>query len=105
MKITNVTLTHNGSQWVRLQIQKVVPKFVWRDWRPAGYTDDLGIIADRNQWVDEQLPGWYSTVDRNEWHEMLDWAEENLKGGFAAKSHYFILDSDADVAWFMLRWG
>ncbi len=46
----------------------------YRPYYPSGYTDDLGIIADRNQWVPAQLPGWYVMV-RN--HDVITWLEEN----------------------------
>ena len=34
----------------------------YRCGHPAGWTDDLGIIADKNQWVREELPGWYCYI-------------------------------------------
>jgi hypothetical protein len=96
-------VTMHKPRW--MQVRKVVPKFTWSDWRPAGYTDDLGIIADRNQWVPEVIGGYCSDIDPQEYTAMREWCEKNLKhGDWCTGAYYIILQNDADVAWFMLRW-
>jgi hypothetical protein len=103
--ISQKKITINASYGRWAQIKRVVPKFVWRDWRPAGYTDDLGIIADRNQWVEEVTPGWISDIDPQEYMAMHEWCEQNLKhGDWCTGVYYIILQREEDVAWFMLRW-
>jgi hypothetical protein len=80
---------------------------------PAGYTDDLGIIADRDQWVDEVIPGWYarnfisqskrSWVNTDSDTAMREWCEENLKGYWEIKGYVLMTDPD-DVTLFKMRW-
>jgi len=77
---------------------------------PAGYTDDLGIIADRNQWIKGAAPGWYfllapygetdvSALD------VRSWCEDNMSGHWTYNgSHSFYLADDGDAALFKLRW-
>jgi hypothetical protein len=89
--------------------EKIKPNFRWVDWQPAGYTDDLGIIADRNQWVEEVVGGYYSVIDAQDYLPMREWCEQNFKHGdwrtdFAGGLVYIILQNEKDVAWFMLRW-
>lgn len=101
--ITSPWVTCNNSPWV--ERKRIVPKFRWVDGHPAGYTDDLGIIADRDQWVDEVSPGWYSAFEPQEYSAMREWCEKNLKhGDWHFGVHHVILQNDADVTWFMLRW-
>ena len=96
-------VTTHTPKWV--QIKRIVPKFVWRDWRPAGYTDDLGIIADRNQWVEEETPGWISNIDPQDYIPMREWCEQHLKhSDWCTGVYYIILQREEDVSWFMLRW-
>ena len=102
-----MTITVLKARWQ--SVRKVVPKFVWRDWRPAGYTDDFGIIADRNQWVEAVSPGWISDIEPQEYTAMREWCEQNLKHGDWCTGvyysvYYIILQNDEDVAWFLLRW-
>jgi hypothetical protein len=107
MSYTSLTqkITINASYGKWVQIKRVVPKFVWRNGHPAGYTDDLGIIADRNQWVEEVTPGWYSDIDPQEYMAIREWCEQNLKhGDWCTGVYYVILQREEDVAWFMLRW-
>ena len=93
----------NFAKWE--QIKRVVPKFTWRDWRPAGYTDDLGIIADRNQWVEEVTGGYCSEIDPQDYMAIREWCEQNLKhGDWCTGVYYIILQREEDVAWFLLRW-
>ena len=92
-------------KWKWAQLKRVVPKFTWNDWRPAGYTDDLGIIADRNQWVEEVIGGYSSDVDPQEYTDMREWCEKNLNhGDWCTGAYYIILQREEDVAWFLLRW-
>ena len=103
MSVTSVTYGKWVQKWV--QIKRVVPKFVWRTGHAAGYTDDLGIIADRNQWMDAEISGWISDIDPQDYVPMREWCEQNLKhGGWWVGVYYIILQNDEDVAWFMLRW-
>jgi hypothetical protein len=89
----------------RVQVRKIVPKFTYRRGHPAGYTDDLGIIADRNQWVEEVTGGYYSEVDPQEYIAMHEWCEQNFKhGDWCTGVYYVILQNEKDVAWFMLKW-
>ena len=98
-----MTITVLKPRWV--QIKRVVPKFVWRNGNPAGYTDDLGIIADRNQWIPGTKQGWYSDIDPQDYIPMREWCEQHLKhGDWCTGVYYIILQNESDVAWFMLRW-
>lgn len=104
MSITTTTVFN--PKWVQFKRKRVVPKFVWRNGNPAGYTDDLGIIADRNQWVEAVSPGWYSDIDPQDYGDMREWCKQTLKhGDWCTGPYYIILQNDEDVAWFMLRWG
>jgi len=95
----------NSSYGKWVQVRRVAPKFVWRNGHPAGYTDDLGIIADRNQWMDAEISGWISDIDPQDYVPMREWCEQNLKhGGWWTGVYYIILQREEDVAWFMLRW-
>ena len=74
---------------------------------PEGYTDDLGIIADRNQWVPEQLPGWYFIISYST--DIHDWCENNLMGywkcvGFFSGRRTYYVSSDSDAVLFKMRW-
>ena len=103
--ITQKKIAINASYRKWVQIKRVVPNFRWRNGHPAGYTDDLGIIADRNQWVSEVTGGYYSDIDPQDYVPMREWCEQNLKhGGWWVGVYYIILQNDEDVAWFMLRW-
>jgi len=61
--VSVTTTTVFNPKWVQFKRKRVVPKFVWRTGHAAGYTDDLGIIADRNQWMDAEISGWISDID------------------------------------------
>ena len=101
----NQKIAVNSSYGKWVQIKRVVPEFVWRNGHPAGYTDDLGIIADRNQWVDAEIPGWISNIDPQDYVPMREWCEQNLRnGGWWTGVFYIILQREEDVAWFLLRW-
>lgn len=92
-------------KWVPLKREKIKPKFRYQRGHPAGYTDDLGIIADRNQWVAEQRRGWQSEIDPQDYEGIREWCEQNLKRGTWYTGLYFIfIENEEDMSWFMLRW-
>ena len=89
--------------------------FQYQTARPGGYTDDLGIMADENTYVDPQYAGWVfscygSTHDSD--NEFIEWCNDSKikywnpgwRAGeprsFARK--YFVSPSDADAI--ILRW-
>ena len=87
------------------KVEHLVPKFTWRNGHPAGYTDDLGIIADRNQWVKEQKSGWFSDIDPRDHMAIREWCEQNVTHGYwYTGDYYLVLEDEKDVAWFLLRW-
>jgi len=80
---------------------------------PAGYTDDLGILADRNQWALERRPGWYGyardyTIDSL--RPMNHWCKQNLKEDswhVKTSGEGFIevyIQNEKDYIMFLLRW-
>lgn len=76
---------------------------------PAGYTDDLGIIADRNQWIPERLPGWYTRVPYHQAMEIHEWCERNLQGYWKLRrggtlERELYMSEEKDVTLFTLRW-
>ncbi len=95
----------NSSYGKWVQVRRVAPKFVWRNGHPAGYTDDLGIIADKNQWVESVRTGWVSDIDPQDYHAMREWCEQHFtQGAWYTGPYYVFLENEKDVAWFMLRW-
>lgn len=74
---------------------------------PAGFTDDLGIIADRNQWVDERLAGWYTNITKAQSTEIFDWCSKNLKHYWNSRvrltGYELYLSSHKEVTMFILR--
>lgn len=75
----------------------------YREYRPAGYTDDLGIIADRNQWIQAQPEGWHVYFDHKLWIEIRNWLDDNN----IYHETYFnsvVLFYESDVVLFKLRW-
>lgn len=75
----------------------------YREYRPGGYTDDLGIIADRNRWLPEQPAGWHVFIKHYEWYEIREWMDNNN----IQYEPYFssiILFKESDVVLFKLRW-
>lgn len=99
------SINYVNSSWVRVNREKVKPKFTYRRGHGAGYTDDLGIIADENQWVEAQKSGWVSDVDPQDYMAIREWCEQNLKHGtWYTGTYYIFLENEKDVAWFMLRW-
>lgn len=73
---------------------------------PAGYTDDLGIIADRNQWVEEEFPGWYCWIPRADDLALIrKWCMEYPKGLWYLKRSVLYLADEEDATLFRLVWG
>lgn len=94
-----------NTRYGRFPKEKIKPDFTYRRGHPAGYTDDLGIIADRNQWVTEVTGGYYSEVDPQEYFAMREWCEQKFKhGDWCTGVYYVILQREEDVSWFLLRW-
>lgn len=90
---------------IPLQREKIKPNFTYQQGHPAGYTDDLGIIADVNQWVEYQPSGWRSEIDPQDYLEIQAWCKQTLEEGtYKIGIYYIFLRSKKDVAWFMLRW-
>lgn len=77
----------------------------YRPYRPSGYTDDLGIIADRNQWVPEQVPGWYVFVSGPKYMEVVECLiESKIKfDRSVGDQNMLIFDNKNDVVELMLR--
>lgn len=100
-----MTITVFKPRWVTVKREKIKPEFHYQRGHPAGYTDDLGIIADRNQWVKEQPRGWRSEIDPQDYMAIREWCEQNLKhGDWFTGTYYIFLKYEEDVSWFMLRW-
>jgi len=78
-------------------------EMVYRPYRSEGYTDDLGIIADRNQWVPEQPEGWHIRIDRTKWYEIREWLDEN---GIMHETYFsnIVLHRRKDAMLFEMRW-
>jgi hypothetical protein len=75
---------------------------------PEGYTDDLGIIADRNQWVRERLGGWYTWIHHSQIIEVYDWCDANLQGYWklaaGVNKRELYISEEKDVTLFSLKW-
>jgi hypothetical protein len=82
----------------------------WLDGHPAGYTDDLGIIADKDEWVQEQLPGWYIRFIPEMAFEINAWCKENLQSHWKLIStgkwlgRTLFISDEKDLSWFLLKW-
>ena len=88
-----------------MEREKIKPSFKYHQGHPAGYTYDLGIIADRNQWVEARPSGWRSEVDPQDYMAIHEWCQQNLKHGtWYTGVYYIFIEHEEDVAWFMLRW-
>lgn len=105
MRVVPDIVLVNKVKWVPLKREKIKPNFTYQRGHPAGYTDDLGIIADRNQWVEAQRRGWRSEVDPQDYQGIREWCEKNLKHGtWYTGVYYIFIENEEDMAWFMLRW-
>lgn len=82
--------------------------YEWRPWIPEGWTDDLGIISDKNRWVREQLPGWYVFIPYQKAEEVYHWCNHNLKHdwsyGAGVNHRKLYISSDKDFTWFSMKW-
>lgn len=76
----------------------------YKPYRPASYTDDLGIIADRNQWVEEQPAGWYVFANVDIINPMIRWMRETGVN-YKIANKWIIVPTDGDAAMVKLRWG
>lgn len=56
-------------------------EFVYEKGYSGGWSDDLGIIADRNVFIPPQRPGWYWRKPWKVTAEMYDWLRANLGDG------------------------
>lgn len=94
-----------NTRYGRMPKEKIKLNFTYQRGHPGGWTDDRGIIADKNQWIRERRSGWESNIDPQDCMEMREWCEQNLKHGpwYVGTYHIFI-EREEDVAWFMLRW-
>ena len=94
--------------YVPLDVGKMKIEIRYERGNPSGWTDDLGIIADKNQWVQERLSGWYAWIHHSQAMEVHDWCERNLQGhwtlraGIPKRELYMSLDKD--VTLFSLKW-
>lgn len=71
----------------------------------AGYTDDLGIIADENQWVPAVYPGWYCYgISIGKHPEINDWCSKNLSGLWSLTRARLWISDDHDATLFKLTW-
>lgn len=77
----------------------------YRRGHPAGYTDDLGIIADRNQWVEEELPGWYCFIPYHKCTSALQqWCNEQFREPWSYRRELLWISDDDDATLFNLTW-
>lgn len=103
MSITTTTVFN--PKWVQFKRKRVVPKFTWRKGHPAGNPIDLGFTAARGTWIDAEISGWISDIDPQDYGDMREWCEQNLKhSDWCTGVYYIILQREEDVAWFLLRW-
>lgn len=89
-------------------------KFEYDPGHPAGYVDDLGIMADSNQWTPERLPGWYAYARDytfNIQRSIIDWCKQSLKeDSWHVKTsqtggHIEVyIQNEKDYIMFVLRW-
>ena len=79
-------------------------RLYWYEGNEAGWTDDLGIIADRNQRVPYRPQGWYLVDHSREVHE---WCVAKLSSYYILTNgrwpEYYI-DDEQDVMLLKLRW-
>ena len=82
----------------------------WKPYLPSGYTDDLGIIADKNQWINQQDEGWYAEFVLTMMNDVYKWCDANIKktwhitqptGNYKAT---IFIEDERDAAWFTLKW-
>jgi len=73
-----------------------------------GYTEDLGIISDRNQWLPARPAGWYVVPSLSKRPEVFEWCKENLKSYREYRNDSRFMDrvilNEKDATLFLLRW-
>ena len=79
----------------------------YRRGHPSGYTDDLGILADRNQWVPEEPSGWYCYLpcSRPEFYNIGQWCSEQLRGPWLLNREMLWIARESEATLFNLTWG
>ena len=78
----------------------------WHEGHPGGMTDDLGIIADRDQYVEEELPGWYGYVPSDMEDAVRRWCIDVLENRCRfIRGQTIHVPYEDDAAMFTLRWG
>ena len=75
----------------------------YRPYRPEGFTDDLGIIADRNQWIPQQHAGWYILTNSDDWFNILNWLTEN-NIDHSVSTNGIMMFNQKDAVLFKLLW-
>lgn len=86
----------------------MVWKVVYEHGHPAGWSDDLGMIADSNQWLEQQLPGWYAWSvdgDAQTTDSVLAWCETNCQGYWQKDNvHHLYFSCQQDATLFKMVW-
>lgn len=84
---------------------------MYRRGHPAGWTDDLGIIADRNQYISSELAGWYAlprdvvNLRDLKWvRTVRQWCDDNLTGYWNIDRAVVYINDDDDATLFRLTW-
>lgn len=78
----------------------------YRQGHPAGWTDDLGIIADKNQWVREELPGWYCYIPVHKCtSDLQQWCSVQLRKPWSYRREMLWVSDKNDATLFNLTWG
>lgn len=74
---------------------------------PSGYTDDLGIMSDKNQWVDALYVGWYASFGFNhgERDEFISFCNEAKIDLWQMKDGKFMIMNSEAIPLLMLRYG
>lgn len=96
-----------------MRVGDVVWDVSWDRGNSAGWSDDLGIIADTNQWVQERPAGWYARryVGNGWWvsvrgdQDLRDWCQQNLSSHWEIPPDgYLYMSSEEDVTLFKIAW-
>lgn len=77
----------------------------FRSGHPAGYTDDLGILADENRWVREEYPGWYVYLDYYDRAKILSWCQDTLTSAWDLRGGLLWMSAKSDATLFTMTWG
>lgn len=79
---------------------EVVMTIEYYEGHEEGWTDDMGIIADKNTWLPAMPSGWYIY---NCSPAIKAWALENLKSCVCSNGSYVILDKK-EAMLFRIKW-